>query len=227
MKETSSAAPDSVFRCLLRSRLLMEQEQTVFVIDDDAAVRHSLALLIRSMSLEVELFDSGAAFLGRYDESCAGCLILDIRMPGMSGMELQQVMAERGYALPIIFVTGHGSVQMAVQAMRRGAVDFLEKPFDDQELLDRINQALDLDRTNRETQAELARVQAKIDSLTPRETQVMQRIVNGQANKVIAAELSLSERTVEIHRAKVMAKTGASSLAELVATVTKLNSEGG
>jgi FixJ family two-component response regulator len=204
---------------------MMQQNQTVFVVDDDAAVRHSLALLIRSMSLEVELFESGAAFLERYDESCAGCLILDIRMPGMSGMELQQAMAENGYTLPIIFVTGHGSVQMAVQAMRRGAVDFLEKPFDDQALLDRINQALDFDRNSRETQRELARAQAKIDSLTRREHQVMQRIVNGQANKVIAADLSLSERTVEIHRAKVMAKTGASSLAELVATVTKLNSE--
>jgi FixJ family two-component response regulator len=204
----------------------MEQSQTVFVVDDDAAVRHSLALLIRSMSLEVELFESAAAFLDRYDESCAGCLILDIRMPGMSGMELQQAMADGGYTLPIIFVTGHGSVQMAVQAMRRGAVDFLEKPFDDQELLDRINQALDFDRNSREMHRELADAQAKIDRLTPREHQVMQRIVNGQANKVIAADLSLSERTVEIHRAKVMSKTGASSLAELVATVTKLNSEG-
>ena len=204
----------------------MEQSQTVFVVDDDAAVRHSLALLIRSMSLEVELFESAAAFLERYDESCAGCLILDIRMPGMSGMELQQAMADGGYTLPIIFVTGHGSVQMAVQAMRRGAVDFLEKPFDDQELLDRINQALDFDRNSREMHRELADAQAKIDRLTPREHQVMQRVVNGQANKVIAADLSLSERTVEIHRAKVMSKTGASSLAELVATVTKLNSEG-
>jgi len=204
----------------------MEQSQTVYVVDDDAAVRHSLALLIRSMSLEVELFESAAAFLDRYDESCAGCLILDIRMPGMSGMELQQAMADGGYTLPIIFVTGHGSVQMAVQAMRRGAVDFLEKPFDDQELLDRINQALDFDRNSREMHRESADAQAKIDRLTPREHQVMQRIVNGQANKVIAADLSLSERTVEIHRAKVMSKTGASSLAELVATVTKLNSGG-
>jgi len=187
----------------------MEQSQTVYVVDDDAAVRHSLALLIRSMSLEVELFESAAAFLDRYDESCAGCLILDIRMPGMSGMELQQAMADGGYTLPIIFVTGHGSVQMAVQAMRRGAVDFLEKPFDDQELLDRINQALDFDRNSREMHRELADAQAKIDRLTPREHQVMQRI-----------------GTVEIHRAKVMSKTGASSLAELVATVTKLNSGG-
>lgn len=145
-------------------------------------------------------------------------------MPGMSGMELQRTLAEKGIGLPIIFITGHGNVQMAVQAIRRGAVDFLEKPFDDQDLLDRINQALELDRNNRETQRELASARAKLDGLTPREHQVMERIVNGQANKVIASELSLSERTVEIHRAKVMTKTGASSLAELVAMVTKLNS---
>jgi two-component system, LuxR family, response regulator FixJ len=205
---------------------MVMDRQTVFVIDDDAAVRHSLALLIRSMSLEVELFDSAAAFLDRCDASCSGCVILDIRMPGMSGLELQQALTDRGFGLPIIFITGHGSVQMAVQAMRRGAVDFLQKPFDDQELLDRINQALDLDHSRREMQRELAAAQAKLDKLTPREHQVMERIVNGQANKVIAAELSLSERTVEIHRAKVMTKTGTSSLAELVTMVTKLNSEG-
>lgn len=205
----------------------MNLNQTVFVVDDDAAVRHSLALLIRSMSLQVELFESAAAFLERYDEECCGCLILDIRMPGMSGLELQQTMTETGGGLPIIFVTGHGSVQMAVQAMRRGAVDFLEKPFDDQALLDRINQALDLDRNNREVRQELAHARAKLGSLTPRELQVMHCIVAGQANKVIAADLGLSERTVEIHRAKVMAKTGASSLAELVAMVTKLNAEDG
>jgi FixJ family two-component response regulator len=204
---------------------VIDASQTVFVVDDDAAVRHSLALLIRSMSLRVELFDSAAAFLDRYDESCCGCLILDIRLQGMSGMELQQAIKQKGRGIPIIFVTGHGSVQMAVQAMRRGAVDFLEKPFDDQELLDRINQALDIDRTSRELQRELSSARAKIDSLTPREHQVMERIVNGQPNKVIAAELALSERTVEIHRSKVMAKTGAASLAELVAMVTKLNSE--
>lgn len=195
---------------------------TVFVIDDDAAVRQSLSLLMRSMALAVETFESPQAFLERCAVGRAGCVILDIRMPGTSGLELQEEMGRRGYGLPIIFITGHGDVSMAVRAMRSGAVDFIEKPFNDQHLLDRINQALEVDRAGREARAEREQVAARIEQLSPREREVMERIVAGQANKVIAIDLGLSERTVEIHRAKVMSKTGARSLAELVSMVTRL-----
>ncbi|MGR8919523.1 MAG: response regulator transcription factor [Gammaproteobacteria bacterium] len=200
---------------------------TVFVVDDDAAVRESLALLIGSMALPVELFESAQDFLARCDVTRPGCLVLDIRMPGMSGLELQHELVERGIALPVIFITGHGDIAMAVRAMKSGAVDFIEKPFNDQQLLERVNQALELDRVNRASRSEIERISARIELLTPREREVMERIVAGQANKVVAIELGLSERTVEIHRSKVMAKTGARSLAELVSMVTRARSEGG
>lgn len=194
----------------------------VFVVDDDAAVRESLALLVKSMSLAAETYASAQEFLEHYDGTRPGCLVLDIRMPLMSGLDLQQVLASRGLDVPIIFITGHGDVSMAVQAMRAGAVDFLEKPFKDQDLLDRIYQALELDRRRRAALEDAAAVRARFATLTPREREVLERIVLGQANKVIAVELALSERTVEIHRAKVMSKTAAKSLAELVALVTRL-----
>jgi len=196
---------------------------TVFIVDDDGAVRHSLALLVKSMALRAETFESARAFLDEYDPGRPGCLVLDIRMPLMSGLELQQVLAERSIAIPIIFITGHGDVSMAVHAMRAGAVDFVEKPFKDQDLLDRINQALTLDRQRRAAADQLDSIRVRFASLTPRELEVMQRIVQGQANKVIALELGVSERTVEIHRAKVMSKTGAKSLAELVAMATRVD----
>lgn len=195
---------------------------TVFIVDDDVAVRQSLSLLIRSMSLAVEAFESAQDFLERGDCTRPGCLVLDIRMPGMSGLELQDELVRRGFLLPVIFITGHGDVAMAVRAMKHGAVDFIEKPFSDQLLLERINQALDLDRQRREQQAERAELARHMETLSPREREVMGRIVSGQANKVIAIELGLSERTVEIHRAKVMSKTGARSLAELVSMVHRL-----
>lgn len=194
----------------------------VFVVDDDAAVRESLALLVKSMSLAAETYASAQEFLEHYDGTRPGCLVLDIRMPLMSGLDLQQVLASRGLDVPIIFITGHGDVSMAVQAMRAGAVDFLEKPFKDQDLLDRIYQALELDRRRRAALEDAAAVRARFATLTPREREVLERLVLGQANKVIAVELALSERTVEIHRAKVMSKTAAKSLAELVALVTRL-----
>lgn len=195
--------------------------QTVFVVDDDQAVRMSLSLLIRSMGLAVETFESAAAFLGACDPERSGCLVLDIRMPGMSGLEMQEELNRRAIGLPVIFITGHGDVAMAVRAMKSGAVDFIEKPFNDQQLLDRINKALELDRNARAALAEHATLAARIELLSPREREVMERIVAGQANKVIAIELGLSERTVEIHRAKVMTKTGARSLAELVTMVNR------
>ncbi len=197
--------------------------QTIFVVDDDEAVRQSLALLIRSMGLEAEVFESAAAFLAAYDAPRSGCLLLDIRMPGMSGLELQEELQRRAIDLPVIFITGHGDVAMAVRAMKSGAVDFIEKPFNDQQLLDRINQSLELDRQARNARAERSSLAARIELLSPREREVMGRIVAGQANKVIAIELGLSERTVEIHRAKVMTKTGARSLAELVTMVNRYN----
>ncbi len=204
----------------------MNQPQaTVFVVDDDAAVRRSLSLLIGSMALPVETFSSAQDFLERCDADRPGCLVLDIRMPGMSGLELQTELHTRGFFLPVIFITGHGDIAMAVRAMQHGALDFIEKPFNDQQLLERINQALELDRVGRENRDELSAMAARIALLTPRETEVMRRIVAGQANKVVAIELGLSERTVEIHRAKVMAKTGAGSLAELVSMVTRIDAQ--
>ncbi|MGE0485931.1 MAG: response regulator transcription factor [Gammaproteobacteria bacterium] len=196
---------------------------TVFVIDDDAAVRQSLSLLMRSMALTVETFESAQDFLDRADPARPGCLVLDIRMPGMSGLELQDELSRLGFITPVIFVTGHGDVAMAVRAMKTGAVDFIEKPFSDQVLLERVNQALELDRATRDARAEIADIERRLGQLSPREREVMSRIVAGQANKVIAIELGLSERTVEIHRAKVMSKTGARSLAELVSMVTRLD----
>ena len=196
----------------------MEQ---VFIVDDDTAVRRSLGELVRSVGLSTTLFASAAEFLAAVSVASAGCLVLDIRMPGMSGLELQRELTTRGIKNPIIFITGHGDVAMAVQAMRAGAHDFIEKPFREQVLLDCINAALAKDRARRETSSDLIAFRARVETLTPRERQIMARIVNGQANKVIAIELGLSERTVEIHRAKVMTKTGAHSLAELVSLVAR------
>ncbi len=201
---------------------MSEANQIVYVVDDAAAVRSSLALLLKSVSLAVETCESAVQFLERVRPDAGGCLVLDIRMPGMSGLELQQQLKQRGYELPIIFITGHGDVSMAVHAMREGALDFIEKPFRDQELLDRIYQALEADRTRRRAADETVHLRERFAALTPREHEVMLRIARGQANKVIAIELGLSERTVEIHRAKVMHKTGARSLAELVAMAGKL-----
>lgn len=198
----------------------MEQ---VFIVDDDTAVRRSLGELVRSVGLSTTLFASAAELLAAVSVASAGCLVLDIRMPGMSGLELQRELTTRGIKNPIIFITGHGDVAMAVQAMRAGAHDFIEKPFREQVLLDCINAALAKDRARRETSSDLIAFRARVETLTPRERQIMARIVNGQANKVIAIELGLSERTVEIHRAKVMTKTGAHSLAELVSLVARDN----
>ncbi len=190
--------------------------QTIFVIDDDEAVRDALGMLIRSVGLEAAPFASALDFLVRYTPDLRGCLLVDIRMPGMSGMDLQEELLDRGSSLPIIFITGHGDVQMAVKAMRRGAFDFLMKPFHDQELLDRVHHALKLDSDRHDELAALQHIQEKLDTLTPRESQVMNLVVEGLANKVIASKLDLSQRTVELHRANVMDKMQASSLAQLV-----------
>jgi FixJ family two-component response regulator len=162
------------------------------------------------------VYSRASEFLANFKSDAAGCLVLDIRMPDMSGLELQQQLNRAGSMLPVIFITGHGDVPMAVQAMKEGAFEFIQKPFRDQDLLDRINHALKLDAENRNTLARRTEVQHRLESLTPRERQVMDMVVDGAANKVIAIDLNLSERTVEIHRAKVMEKMGARSVAHLV-----------
>lgn len=191
-------------------------QSTVFVVDDDAATRHAMKLLMRSVGLDCEVFPSADEFLGHLDNERGGCLVLDIRMPGLGGLELQEKLIQRGNSLPIIFITGHGDVPMAVQAMQRGAVDFIQKPARDQALLDRITKALEIDRRNRVGQAQRSGVAERLQSLTKREREVMDLVVTGKANKVIAFELGVSQRTVEIHRARVMAKMHARSLADLV-----------
>lgn len=191
-------------------------EPTVFVVDDDEPVRDAISMLLDTVEVTHETYPSAQEFLDAYDPTRSGCLVLDIRMPGMSGLELQHKLAEMNAPIPIVFITGHGDVPMAVEAMKRGAVDFIRKPFRDQELLDRINEALTLEAGQRAELADLERVRSVVDSLTPREREVFQRVADGQANKVVAIDLGISERTVEIHRSQVMQKTGARSLADLV-----------
>lgn len=200
-------------------------EPSVHVVDDDEAVRDSLRLLLVSVGLPSRLFESAQDFLDQYSEDWRGCIVLDIRMPGMSGMELQQQLGSRKCSMPIIFVTGHGDVPMAVEAMHSGAFDFIQKPFRDQELLDRINQALGWDDQHHSEKEQRNEVQERASSLTPREREVMECVVRGQANKVIAMDLGLSQRTVEIHRARVMEKMQARSLADLVRMSMLLESE--
>jgi len=198
---------------------------TVFVVDDDSAVRDALKLLLRSVGHPVETYGSGQDFLDGYPDDQPGCLVLDIRMPGMSGLELQQQLNTRHSLLPIIFITGHGDVPMAVEAMQAGAMDFIQKPFRDQDLLDRINQALDKDASNRAALSERNAIRKRLETLTPREREVMDLVVDGKANKVIAGDLNLSQRTVEIHRARVMEKMQATSLAHLVRMVLEVEEE--
>ena len=188
----------------------------VFIVDDDEAVRNSLRLLVKSVGLPASTYKSAQEFLTSYDASHPGCLILDVRMPGMSGIELQQRLNLRGAVLPVIFITGHGDIPMAVEAMQQGAFDFLQKPFRDQDLIDRIQRALEKDRTSRNELSQRIRIRERRDRLTPREREVLELVTSGKPNKVMAADLSLSPRTVEIHRARVMEKMGASSLAQLV-----------
>jgi RNA polymerase sigma factor (sigma-70 family) len=192
------------------------QKSTVYIVDDDQAIRHAMELLMRSVGLDYEIFHSGDDFLTDHTNDRAGCLVLDIRMPGLGGLELQEKLNEMGSTLPIIFITGHGDVPMAVEAMQKGAVDFIQKPFRDQELLDRIGEALKADQERRSAREEQAEIQSRIDKLTNRERQVLDLVVTGKPNKVIAYELGVSQRTVEIHRARVMEKMEAKSLADLV-----------
>ena len=196
-----------------------EPTATVFVVDDDEAIRNSLRLLLKSVGLESKTLPSAREFLETYRPSQPGCLVLDVRMPGMSGLELQEQLNLRGATLPVIFITGHGDIPMAVEAMQHGAFDFLQKPFRDQDLIDRIQRALAKDLQTRTALTEHERIRQRLASLTPREREVLALMTQGKPNKVMAHELGVSQRTVEIHRSRVMEKSGASSLAQLVRMV--------
>jgi two-component system response regulator FixJ len=201
---------------------MKESPPTVYVVDDDGGVRSSIRVLMKSVGLPATQFASAQEFLSAYRAAQPGCLVLDIRMPGMSGLELQEELNRRGAVIPVIFITGHGDVPMAVEAMRHGAFEFLEKPFRDQDLLDRIQQALARDEESRHALKEQERIRAQLASLTPRERDVLDLMTTGKANKVMAQDLGVSQRTVEIHRARVMKKMGAKSVAQLVRMVLDL-----
>ncbi len=188
----------------------------VYIVDDDDGMRRAMTSLMTSAGLQAVAFQRPSDFLDRYDPKQPGCLVLDVRMPEMSGLHVLQHLNRSGSMLPVILISGHGDIPMAVQAMKDGAFDFLQKPFRDQQLLDRIDEALTLDSKNRESVERLADLRKRLESLTSREHEVMTLVVDGNANKVIAIDLALSERTVEIHRANVMVKMGARSLAHLV-----------
>lgn len=196
---------------------------TVFIIDDDSSVRDAVSLLLRTDGLNVAAFASAAAFLEAVTVQQPGCLVLDVRMPGMSGLDLQKQLQARGFRMPILFMTGHGDVPMAIRAMKAGAFDFLEKPFQGAKLLERVREALALDARQHGRQARRAEAAARLALLSPREREVLDRVVIGQYNKVIAAELGISLSTVEIHRKRVMEKLQAESLADLIRTLTLLN----
>lgn len=202
------------------------RQPAVFIVDDEEAVRDSIGLLLRSVGLVSRIFTDAKAFLDSYHPEEPGCLVLDIRMPRMSGMELQQELNRRGWGIPVIFMTGHGDVPMAVEAMRAGAVDFLQKPFKDDELIRRVQKALEQDAKLREQLSSLEQLRSRYDSLTPREREIAERLAAGDANKAVAIDLGLSERTVELHRAHIMQKMGARGLAQLVQMLFQLRSEG-
>jgi FixJ family two-component response regulator len=199
-----------------------QRSATVFIVDDDDAVRSSLRLLLKSVGLSAVAYPSARDFLSAWNPDQPSCLVLDVRMPGMSGLELQEELNRRGAIVPVIFITGHGDIPMAVEAMQHGAFDFLQKPFRDQDLIDRIQKAITRDAENRAQLLEKDRIRARYESLTPREREVLALVTSGKANKVMAGDLGVSQRTVEIHRARVMEKMEAASLAQLVRMVLDL-----
>lgn len=189
---------------------------SVYVVDDDPGVRQMIGRMVRSVGLRAETFTCVKEFLDQFDPKDAGCLVLDVRMPGMSGLELQERLAAMNAHLPIVFITGHGTIPMSVRAMKRGAVDFIEKPFDDQVLLDAIHAALAKDEERRRWEAARTEAQRRLALLTPREREVLLLVVAGKANKQIAADLGTTEQTIKLHRSRVMKKTAVDSVAQLV-----------
>ena len=206
---------------------MADEPQRVYVVDDDEAMRDSLVWLLEAHGLAVEAYPSGEAFLEAQREDMRGCLVLDVRMPGMSGLELHERLIARRAALPVIFVTGHGDVPMAVSALKRGAVDFIEKPFNDQDMLRLVEACLELERTQRQARLWEAGARRRVAALTDREREVMALVVAGKLNKQIGDELGISVKTVEVHRARVMDKMEAGSLAELVRAALAVKGPGG
>lgn len=196
-----------------------ETESTVFVVDDEPDVRDSISLLLKSVGHAVASFASADEFFEGCYPDRPGCLVLDVRLPGMSGLRMQQALGERGFRLPVIFISGHGDIPMAVRAVQAGALDFLEKPFGDQALIDCVDRALALDAGNRQAEAERAEVADGLSALTPREYEVLLKLLDGKVNKIVARELDLSTRTVEIHRARVLQKMGVTNAQQLVRRV--------
>lgn len=200
----------------------MKGTPVVFVVDDDPSVRSSLKFLIGTVGLHVETFDSAEAALQKLSPETAGCLVLDVRLRGLSGLDLQHELAARNCQVPIVFITGHGDIPMSVRAMKAGAIEFLTKPFRDQDLLDAVRIALERDRIRREQKKEITGLQQRLDSLTAREREVISMVVAGKLNKQIADQLGTSENTIKVHRSKVMEKMQAQSLAELVVMMETL-----
>ncbi len=203
-------------------RCVTKPDTIVFVVDDDPSVREALQGLIQSVGLRIQTFGSAQEFLGSPRPDAPACLVLDVRMPGLSGLDLQRELVNAGVKLPIIFITGHGDIPMSVRAMKAGAVEFLTKPFRDQDLLDAVQQAIERDRIARQERVEMVELRRRFDSLTPREQQVMGLVVTGLLNKQIAAELGTSEVTIKVHRGQLMRKMGANSLPDLVRMAGKL-----
>jgi two-component system response regulator FixJ len=198
---------------------MTESRPVVYVVDDDLAMRRSLQHLLESVGLTARTFEDAAGFLAAFEPGRVGCAVVDVRMPGSSGLDLQEQLQAQGIVLPLIVMTGHADVSMAVRAMKAGAFDFIEKPFNDQWLIERVQRAIDQHRKVLQQQAEREAILARVRMLTPRETQVMEMVVNGSPNKQIAASLGLSEKTVEVHRSHVMTKLGAGNAAELIRMV--------
>jgi FixJ family two-component response regulator len=199
-----------------------EERPTIFVVDDDASMRDALKNLFRSVGLDVETFGAAQDFLSGKRSKAPGCLVLDVRLPGVSGLELQHQLADANIEIPIVFITGHGDIQMSVRAMKAGAVEFLTKPFRDQDLLDAVQQAVDRDRATREQRAQTTELRERYESLSPREQEVMGLVVGGLLNKQIAGKLGISEATVKMHRGHLMRKMHADSLARLIQIAQKL-----